>query len=183
MVPWDFITSGGFAIGAVTVGYVAGTLRPIIGQDYHTDRKWCEHLSELYRDAIKIIKEYSPIGNKECFLEISGKLSEITDEFEDHLNNYPNYRREERNQAKDILRNLDEINKTWPDKESELESASTQYLRVHDPTDIHDPDVITIREFNKYKKEVEDKIRLADESLSYGKLYFIKSIILGDRAI
>lgn len=185
MEPWEFVISGTVTVTAATTGYVVGTLRPIIGRDYHMDRKWCEHLRKLYKDAINLIEEYDLSEDMGNFEEKRGQISILYNEIEDHINEYPNYRRKERNQAKKISQDLDEISKTWPEEGLELRSSRIKnpptYIRKH--ISENNSELMTLEEFTGYKDRILNRIQKANKSLSYGKIHFIKSVIARDRTL
>lgn len=158
MVSVEVLLTWGFPLAAGTIGYLAGVLKPILGETYQIDRTWCQRTSELYGALITHIENYPPTSVEGRSEQPLPSIYRTMDELDEQVSDYPNYRREERNRARKIVDKTDEtiseLKQAW--KEEQLEEN---------------------------KQHLISEIKKADKDLSYGPFQFVRALIVGDRTL
>lgn len=171
------LVSIAFALLGTIPGYIIGILKPIAKEDYYEDRKWCQKTKEIYEDIEKQLDDID-LSDRD---DIRGdeSIEKAAKELKEHTNDYPNYRREERNQAKKIA---DNVLDAFPSSH-----ATGVYGLGKDSSDLKkdrkEARESEAEEFRENREKVLGEIEHAREELSFGLLPFGKSIICGQRKI
>ncbi|MFC6907081.1 hypothetical protein [Halalkalicoccus tibetensis] len=163
----------GIGIIGTVFGYIIGVIKPVMKDEYQTDRKWCRRLHERYEELDEALEELNMYEEEEESSPILDDIFQCVDELEEHIEGeYPNYRREERQRAREIVTDGRDI---------------VAHLHFTEPEQHKREKEIELREqaekTNENARNLRKKIESTDEDLSYGAVYYAQEVLTGRRAL